>query len=70
MRQIKLETEVGEHVAHVEIASFPDKGMPEVVTWGSRVFHLNLERVDRTRPDLWVYSECFAVVSLTAGGNR
>lgn len=65
MRAIKLETAVGEHVANVEILPLPDKEMPEVVLWGNRVFHFEAHAIARTRPDLWVYRECFAVVSLT-----
>lgn len=53
------------YVATVEIAPFPDKGMPTVVMWGNRVFHLNPEQVQYSDGAPWKYQECFCVVSLT-----
>lgn len=73
MRPIELWTEALPHsnradrryVATVEIAPFPDEGMPKVVIWGSRTFCLNPERVQFIDGTPWVYEECFTVVSLT-----
>lgn len=75
MRKIELWTEdhtarnpaaVSEYVATVEIAPFPDKGMPTFVGWGDRIFHLNPAQVQFTNGSPWKYQECFAVVSFTA----
>ena len=38
MREVELWTADDHFVAVVEIAPFPDRGMPEVVRWGDRVF--------------------------------
>lgn len=62
MRRIELLTQEGEFVAVVEIAPFPDTGMPEVVMWGDRVF---TRRGAQSTDTSWVYVESFAVVSLT-----
>jgi len=67
LREIELCTSDGGFVAVVDVLPFPDKGMPRVVVWGSRTFWLDPERVQLER---WVYSECFAVVSLTESPGR
>lgn len=63
MRDITLWTAKGLHfVATVQIAPFPDQGMPEVVLWGARVFRA---RDVQPTDGPWVYHEVFAVASLT-----
>lgn len=75
MRKIELWTEgrtplnpttVSEYVATVDIAPFPDAGMPTVVIWGTRFFHLasgNAQSTNDGSP--WKYQECFCTASLT-----
>ena len=64
MREVELRSTDGAHfVAVVEIVPFPDRGMPDMVAWGDRVF-LNKEETQPTS-GRWVYREGFAVVSFT-----
>lgn len=63
MRQITLRTKGGGFVAVVEIAPFPDDGLPDIVAWGERVFMRSIWGKDEMgRP---VYEEAFAHVSFT-----
>lgn len=70
MRDIELQTRDGHFVATVEIAPFPDRGMPEVVSWGDRVF-VREQRSPGRAPELpWVYLEACAAVSFTASPGK
>ena len=61
MRRVELFVGSGEYVATVEIAPFPDKGMPRIIVWGERFFALRNPCYDRP----WAYEEVFTVVSFT-----
>lgn len=68
MREVELKTRDGDFVAVVEIAPFPDAGMPEVVMWGDRVFISELatrHQLPDDSPARWAYREGCAVVSFT-----
>lgn len=67
MREIELWTADGHFVAVVDVAPFPDRGMPKIVTWGTRTFRLDEQK---TQGERWRYDECFAVVSLTPSPGR
>ena len=72
MREIELWTRDGHFVAVVDIPPFPDKGMPDVVMWGDRVFHNNAgHQTDGSGKSMrWVYNEVFSCVSLTPSPGR
>lgn len=82
MREVELWTADGHFVAVVDIPPFPDRGMPKVVMWGSRVFALALSnppypQESELRTDgmwaiagRWPYREAFAVYSLTPSPGR
>lgn len=65
MRRIELFTQGSEggFVAVVEIAPFPDRGMPDVVLWGERTFMI--ARGLTGSHGRQIYREAFAFVSLT-----
>lgn len=69
MREIELYTADGHFVAVVEIAPFPDNGMPDVVGWGDRVFTRWRQNTDVLadgwKAGRWPYQEAFGVVSFT-----
>jgi len=68
VRDVELQAGDGRFVAIVEIAPFPDAGLPRVVAWGARVF------VRPERPSLAermpIYVEAFAVVSFTPSPGK
>lgn len=64
MKVVRLVVSTGGFVADVEIAPFLDRAMPDVVMWGDRVF-VRQGAPGRKTDGHWVYSEAFAVVSLT-----
>jgi hypothetical protein len=70
MREVELWTADDNFVAVVDIFPFLDQGMPKVVLWGSRVFHIDDEpaTIDSAKP--WRFKECFAIYSLTASPGR
>ena len=68
MREIELVTSAGEFVAIVDIAPFPDRGLPDVVGWGDRVFRLHGTSVRHSGMPL--YREGFGVVSFTPSPGR
>lgn len=61
MLRIKLETSAGELVTYGAIPVF--KMLPDVITWGDRVFRLSLavSASDAAGNLIPVYRECFAV---------
>ena len=70
MRKVELQTRDRKFVAIVEIVPFPDRGMPDIVAWGERVFirgDYNSEGIHVTMPadQPWPYVEAFAHVSFT-----
>lgn len=62
MKKIQLLTNVGRHVAYVEILPFPPDAQPRVVLWGTRVF-VRDPSGGVSGADAWF--EAFAVASLT-----
>jgi len=68
MRQVELQTEDGEFVAVVEIPSFSDKGMPDIILWETRVFqHATKSSANASiSPEgRWIYLECSIAFSFT-----
>lgn len=54
MRKIELQTDIGDHVAFVEIPPFSSD--PQVILWGARVFVLSVYDTAPTYREAFAYA--------------